>query len=452
MRKTLIILSIFAILFSCSKDIAESYEDNTIDNIKSIVNNAKFDYHTKFNKLYHYSDFLSEPQWDNYEVLNGSDSIISIVIPFEDVGKRTRSFLVVSKLEGSDDLISYLRIIEKDSLQSNDLKSNEINNKMLWVNSDEIYKGYIENDMFITIADLTIPDNNNHLKSYYCQGSCHDGGWIGEVVVYPDYNYWFPYIPSWQSGMMGGGSGGSSPTNVQPEKRTDCDEDGANKRANNARIITNHSKSISGYDQMKGLSVSSDVEYSARIDYDGSGYVMSSINRGGQNAADVTVNNTTMYALHTHTLEGEPPSPTDFNTSIQINKVLYERYGYQQYNLQGAIVINDKTEYLISIVDHKISYNFSIGQNKDLFKDAADVKRVFENKVIDQEFSSIAEGLYKSGYTDPETNYAYTMAFLLTKYNTGLTLSMKKRNESSFKEIKTTYERTYAKYKPTICP
>lgn len=83
------------------------------DETKTILNDAKFSYHTKFNKFHHYHDFLSSPQWNDFFVLVDNDTVLSLAIPFEDVGKMTRSYLVANRLKANDSLFYYVQIVKK---------------------------------------------------------------------------------------------------------------------------------------------------------------------------------------------------------------------------------------------------------------------------------------------------------------------------------------------------
>ena len=247
-------------------------------------------------------------------------------------------------------------------------------------------------------------------------------------------------------GSSGGGTGNTgTPT---PVPRTDC-EGGANTRSNNAKIITNN-VSASYINFMNYTSMAS--EYTARIDWNGSNYVMSSPEPGGTNSSYGTIQINTMYAMHTHTIDSEPPSPKDFSTLLDANNFFYRSLGGSTgYNLQGAIVINNNTEYLISIVDRQKAYNFSNSSNANIFAPyTGNGNAIFNNSAINNEFNSIISNLVSQGYKDPQSNYAYAMSYLLEKYNTGLTVSTKTRSESSFKELKT--NNTNNSYKPTRCP
>ena len=88
------------------------------DETKTILNDAKFSYHTKFNKFHHYHDFLSSPQWNDFFVLVDNDTVLSLAIPFEDVGKMTRSYLVANRLKANDSLFYYVQIVKKKKERS----------------------------------------------------------------------------------------------------------------------------------------------------------------------------------------------------------------------------------------------------------------------------------------------------------------------------------------------
>jgi len=137
---------------------------------------------------------------------------------------------------------------------------------------------------------------------------------------------------------------------------------------------------------------------------------------------------------------------------LDVNSYFYAKeLNGQPYNLQGAIVINSNTEYLISVVDRGSAYEF-YQSNPTMFVDYKGEEKdpIFERADIEKEFTTISENLYNQGFQDEESNYTYVMSYLLDKYNTGLTISTKKRAESSFKELKT--NKTNNKYQPTKCP
>lgn len=290
-------------------------------------------------------------------------------------------------------------------------------------------------------------------RNFYCEESGAGGGvdmsdrggslldGLGNGGI--DNNYSDP--------SSGGGKdpSGQTPTDKKPEIRTDCDNSGADKRSNNAKIIINAVST--NYNNLKGYT-SKTNEYSARIDWNGTNYVMSSPVSGGANSASSSIFTNTLYDMHTHTLDSEPPSPKDFSNLLGLNKYYYPKESNQPYNLQGAIIINNNTEYLISIVDRQKAYNFSNGSNSNIFEEPSSGSEIFKNSNINKDFTSICKNLYDQGYTDEQTNYTYAMSYLLDKYNTGLTLSSKKRTESSFKEVKTNYNQANNSYKPTICP
>ncbi|MFT4221909.1 hypothetical protein, partial [Dysgonomonas sp.] len=240
-----------------------------------------------------------------------------------------------------------------------------------------------------------------------------------------------------------------TPEDKKPETRTDCDNSGADKRSNNAKIIINAVST--NYNNLKGYT-SKTNEYSARIDWNGNNYIMSSPVPGSSNSASSSIFTNTMYDMHTHTLDSEPPTPKDYSNLLELNKYYYSKQNTQSYNLQGAIIINNNTEYLISIVDREKAYNFSNNSNSNMFEEPISGGNIFKNSTIDEEFTLISKNLYNQGYIDEQTNYTYAMSYLLDKYNTGLTISSKKRTESSFKEVKTKYNQADKSYKPTICP
>ena len=108
-----------ALLFSCSEDVWKP-SGSPASTARSIIDDAKFSYHTKFNGFYHYGDFLSNPHWDKYFLLCDNDTVISLGIPFEDVGKYTRSYLIANQLKSNDSLFYYIRIIKKERKGSRD--------------------------------------------------------------------------------------------------------------------------------------------------------------------------------------------------------------------------------------------------------------------------------------------------------------------------------------------
>ena len=278
------------------------------------------------------------------------------------------------------------------------------------------------------------------LVGYYQE--CFDWGGGGTPGSSPP-----PGGAGYSGGGTGTGTGTGSNSPKAPDKRTDCGN-GAATRSNNAKIIINNvSASYNSF--MKYTSMAN--EYFARIDWNGSNYVMTSPISEGPNSAPVSINETTLYAMHTHTGNSEPPSPTDFITLLNLSSYYYQRYGPTGYNLQGAIVINNNTEYLISIVDRQKAISFSNSSNANIFEPyTGSGSTIFTNSTINNEFYLIVDNLNSQGYTDLQSNYTYAMSYLLDKYNTGLTISTKQRSDSYFKELQT--NKTNNSYKPTICP
>lgn len=252
-------------------------------------------------------------------------------------------------------------------------------------------------------------------------------------------------------GDYGGGGNPITPTVKQPEIRVDCGESGADRRSNNARIVINDVGT--NYNNFKDYTYRTD-EYVANINWNGKSYVMTSPVMGGPNSAPASIGSNTVYAVHTHTLDSEPPSPQDFNTLLYLNGRCYSTFGATGYNLEGAIIINNNTEYLISIADRQKAYNFTQGSNVNIFQDAGvESKNIFKDPNMEADFNAINEKLISQGYKDKQSNYTYTMSYLLDKYNTGLTISTKSRAKTeNFKEIKTNYNQSNNSYNPTKCP
>ena len=212
MKKQILSLLLLPLCFACSEEMptdASSLADET----KTILNDAKFSYHTKFNKFHHYHDFLSSPRWNDFFVLVDNDTVLSLAIPFEDVGKVTRSYLVANRLKANDSLFYYVQIVKKK--KSGRARSASRDNSLLYViEPNRLFRGRMEGDHFIRTEQLPAPPNLNYLRDDLqdCQAKCHedidmdededgilDGGELEGITVTPDEPYYpdYPDIIYW---------------------------------------------------------------------------------------------------------------------------------------------------------------------------------------------------------------------------------------------------------------
>lgn len=256
-------------------------------------------------------------------------------------------------------------------------------------------------------------------------------------------------------GQIGSGGGDkddpSKDKDKKPEDRKDCSEQAISRASDVKNIlkVTADMKEKTNDMRYKAQN-DSDSEYFTKIDFL-EAYSIDNIQKGGESSASADFAQTTIYGVHTHNGKGggyTGPSVYDIQTLLQANNYFYTKYGNNKYNLFGIVIFAfDGSEYLISL-DDRVQANSFYKDNPNSFNSDMD-DNFFSNMKIYFEFNQIMESLSDEGYSKQDS-YDYSMSYILDKYNTGIKIYKKEKDDKNFGEMKT--EEESDKYKPKKCP
>ena len=261
---------------------------------------------------------------------------------------------------------------------------------------------------------------------------------------------------------LNGGSGNNSKLPLkplpidedkQPEIRTDCSGSATTNATNAQNTLTATTDIKNKMNTLREYAKGKSNEFNTYIGSTNLGnYTIGPTVEGDWNSGNVDIFESTLYNVHTHTksnnlsiIDYTGPSVEDIYNLLAANEY-YTRSGYT--NLRGIIIFaHDGSEYLLSINNRNTAYSFA---NNKLGLFESNDQGSFANKGMSDDYKSIFNNLKSNGYSIQDSN-DYALSYLLDKYNTGLKISKKDKDENGFKETKTNIDSSN-NYKPTICP
>lgn len=213
------------ILYSCDNN-NDVFKESANSKKENLINQAKFDYFTKFKHLNHFKDYLSTPLWNESEIIS-NDSMFTISVPYKKqeeysnidprliifvTEEKTKYFIEIKNEISNDDQSIYQRSLKEIGIY---------NNKQ---GQSFIQKGYFDGGSFIISEEIALLNCNEVVsragQTFSCNSTqCHSAIPLPEVVVVPDQPFnnwsdWDIWYEHWYNSLLWQG-GGSLP-NVQP--------------------------------------------------------------------------------------------------------------------------------------------------------------------------------------------------------------------------------------------